>query len=129
MKSSYLGRSNATVWPRPPPPRAALLLVACLFVVGCAPHWSGSIGAVLAQSHRDGRLYVREAPPDMGAAKAGVQPDDEVTAIDGKLVLGMSPNDVHNAVSGAVGTKVRLTVSRDGKEMTFDVERGPLRGE
>jgi C-terminal processing protease CtpA/Prc len=41
----------------------------------------------------------------------------------------MSPNDVHSALTGAVGTKVKLTVLRDGQSLTFEVERGPLRGE
>jgi C-terminal processing protease CtpA/Prc len=75
------------------------------------------------------RLYLRDAPPDMSAAKAGMQRGDEVTAIDAKPVLGMSPNDVHGALAGAVGTKVKLTVLRDGQNLTFEVERGPLRGE
>ena len=119
MKSSYPGRSKATVWP----------WVGCLLLLGCASPWGGSIGAVLAKSHNDGRLYVREAPPDMGAAKAGVQPGDEVIAVDGKPVLEMSPDDIHKALIGAVGTKVGVTVLRNGESLTFAVERGPLRGE
>lgn len=106
-----------------------LLLIMCAVVLGCASRWGGSIGAVLAKSNQDGRLYLREAPPDMGAAKAGMQPGDEVTAIDARPALAMSPIDIHRALAGAVGTKVRLTVSRDGQSLTFDVERGPLRGE
>lgn len=133
MKSSYPGRSKATVWPRSTSPPGKLLLIVaiagCFVLLSCASRWSGSIGAVLAKNNQDGRLYVRDAPPDMGAAKAGVQSGDEVTAIDGKPVLGMAADDIHRALSGAVGTKVELTVSRDGQSVTFHVERGPLRGE
>jgi C-terminal processing protease CtpA/Prc len=119
MESNYPGRSKATVWP----------WIGCLVLLGCASPWGGSIGAVLAKSHRDGRLYVRDAPPDMGAAKAGIQPGDEVTAVNGKPVLDMSPEDIHKALIGAVGTKVQVTVLRDGESVTHSVERGPLRGE
>src|SRR5580692_8465554 len=100
VKCSYRGRSKATVWPWSPAQRVTLLLLACVVVLGCASHWNGSIGAVLAKSNRDGRLYLRDAPPDMSAAKAGMQRGDEVTAIDAKPVLGMSPNDVHGALAG-----------------------------
>jgi carboxyl-terminal processing protease len=87
------------------------------------------VGAVLGKNNHDGRLYVREAPADMGAAKAGVQPGDEVTAIDGHPVSALSPDEVHKALAGSVGSKVKLTVARNGQTLSFEIERGPLRGE
>jgi carboxyl-terminal processing protease len=84
---------------------------------------------LLAKNNSDGRVYLRDAPADMGAAKAGMHPGDELTAIDGKAVLGMSPSDIHRALAGPVGTIVKLTISRAGESVTFEVERGPLRGE
>jgi carboxyl-terminal processing protease len=65
----------------------------------------------------------------MGAAKAGVQPGDEVTAINDKPVAQLTPDEVHKALAGSVGSKVKLTVIRDGQTLSFDIERGPLRGE
>jgi carboxyl-terminal processing protease len=65
----------------------------------------------------------------MGAAKAGVLPGDEVTAIDGRAVASLTPDDIHKALSGAVGSKVQLTLVREGKTLTVEIERGPLRGE
>lgn len=84
---------------------------------------------MLGKSNHDGRLYVREAPPDMSAAKAGVHTGDEVTAIDGVLVASLTAEGVHNALTGSVGSKVMLTLVRDGQILMFEVERGPLRGE
>jgi carboxyl-terminal processing protease len=110
----------------PPPKRLALTLL--LLAAACAQRWSGSVGAVLGKNNRDGRLYVREVPADMGAAKVGIQAGDEVTAIDGKAVSSMTPDEVHAALAGAVGSKVKLTVVRDGQALTFEIERGPLRG-
>ena len=110
---------------------ALLLSLAALLSssAGCASKWNGSVGAVLAKNNHDGRLYVREAPEDMTAAKAGVRPGDEVTAIDGKPVHDLTPDEVHKALAGPVGSKVKITVLRDGQTLSFDVERGPLRGE
>ena len=102
---------------------AALILAAG----GCGGSWQGSIGAVLAKDNKDGRLYVRETPADMGAARAGLLPGDEVLAIEGKATKEMSAEQVHQALHGDVGTKVSLTVSRKGVERTLSVERGPLK--
>jgi S1-C subfamily serine protease len=134
MECSYLRRRSATVWPALPTTllgsskRLAVLLF-FLSLLACASKWSGSVGAVLGKNNHDGRLYVRDAPSDMGAAKAGVQPGDEVTAIDGQAVLTLSSDDIHKALAGAVGSKVKLTVVRDGQTLSFEIERGPLRGE
>jgi S1-C subfamily serine protease len=137
MKCSYVKRRSATVWPTrlsvvkflALAPFLLLLAAVSSSGLGCASKWNGSVGAVLAKNNHDGRLYVREVPDDMQAAKAGVHPGDEVTAIDGKPVHDLSPDDVHKALFGAVGSKVKLTVVRDGQTLSFDIERGPLRGE
>ncbi len=66
----------------------------------------------------------------MAAEKAGLRVDDEITAIDGEAIGGLSPQQVHEKLAGDVGTKVKLTVHRAGdapREVV--VERGPLRGE
>jgi carboxyl-terminal processing protease len=63
----------------------------------------------------------------MGAAKGGVRVGDELVTIDGNPVQTMSPDDVHKALTGQVGTRVKLTVRRDGKTLEVVVERGPLR--
>ncbi len=106
-----------------------LFVAGIVMMLNCTSYWSGSVGAVLSKNNRDGRVYVRDVPADMGAAKAGIQSGDEVTAIDEKPVLGMSSEEIHRALSGAVGSKVRLSVSREGQRLKLEVERGPLRGE
>ncbi len=106
-------------------------MLAALFValgcVGCGSSWKGSVGAVLGKDNADGRLYVREVPPDMAAAKAGIREGDELIAIDGVAVRAMSPDDVHKALAGQVGTRVKLRVRRGDQDLTLVVERGPLR--
>jgi C-terminal processing protease CtpA/Prc len=114
-------------------PTRSLGLLAGAFVIlivftGACATWTGSVGAVLGKDNVDGRLFVREAPDGMGAAKAGVSVGDEVVAIDGKPVAKMTPAEVHEALAGKVGTKVKVTVMRGGASLDFVVERGPLAG-
>jgi C-terminal processing protease CtpA/Prc len=94
----------------------------------CSGTWTGSVGAVLGKSNADGRVFVREAPASMGAARAGIAVGDEVVAIDGRLVAKMTPEEVHEALAGKVGTKVKIRVVRAGVTIEYDVERGPLQG-
>jgi len=83
---------------------------------------------VLAKSNVDGRVFLREVPAGMGASKAGMAVGDEVVAIDGRPVLKMTPEEVHEALTGKVGTKVKITVQRAGVVIELSVERGPLAG-
>ena len=65
----------------------------------------------------------------MAAAHAGLRVDDEILAIDGKPVKPMTPEDVHRALLGKVGSIVTLNVRRqDGAVLDVRVERGPLAG-
>ncbi len=90
--------------------------------------WTGSVGAVLAKGNTDGRLFVREVPPGMGAARAGLVVGDEVVAIGGRPVDKMTPPEVHEALAGKVGTVVKVTVLRAGVRLEYSIERGPLAG-
>ena len=98
-----------------------------LVMAGCAPEWTGSVGAVFGRDNHDGRVFVREAPSDMSAAHAGLRVDDELVAIDGRPVKAMSSDEVHAALAGKVGTKALLRVVRSGSTIDVPVERGPLR--
>jgi C-terminal processing protease CtpA/Prc len=95
--------------------------------VGCPAPTPGSIGAVLAQTRADGRITVREAPPGLPAAQAGIGPGDELLLIDGVDVRSMSPQDVHKALEGEVGTTVHVTVLRHGRVDRIALRRAPIR--
>lgn len=54
--------------------------------------------------------------PGSPAAKAGLRSGDVVTAIDGKPVSGMSPDDVYQTLDrGAEGSRHTLDIVRDGR--------------
>jgi C-terminal processing protease CtpA/Prc len=102
---------------------AALCFVA---VAGCGSNM-GSIGAMLGKSHADGRLVVKDTPQGMEAAKAGLQPGDEILTIDGRDARRMKAEEVHEALVGPVDSPVDLTVLRGDEVIRLRVRRGPLK--
>jgi C-terminal processing protease CtpA/Prc len=105
----------------------AFLACIALLAAGCAATWGGSIGAVLTRNNETGKVTVREAPEGKGAAKAGLVPGDELIAIEGHEVRNLSAEQVHAALEGPVGSKVKLTVqSETSAPHDVKVERSPL---
>lgn len=68
----------------------------------------------------DGSLRVIAPIDDTPAARAGIKAGDVITAIDGKP---FKPDEGDNSgpLRGAPGSKVTLTVVREGKDKPFDV--------
>jgi carboxyl-terminal processing protease len=66
--------------------------------------------------------FVKVVSPidDTPASRAGIQPNDFITHIDGKPVLGLSLSEAVEKMRGKVGTKIRITIRRLGKA-PFDV--------
>lgn len=106
--------------------RLAASIVGLSFLVGCSPSM-GSIGAMLGKNHDTGRVTVREVPPDMEGARAGLRPGDQVLMIDGRDARHLSAEDIHDALVGPIGSKVALTIERDGQIVRLEVRRGPLK--
>ena len=109
---------------------ASVRVLAVLFSAGCfSPACSGAapgtIGAALGQQ-ADHHVFIRSAPPGQGADKAGLLVDDEVIALDGKPVAGMTPDDIRRAVRGDVGSTLTVTIRRNGEQRDVKVTRTPL---
>lgn len=101
-------------------------LVSVLGSSGCGPPPHGTIGAILGQQG-DGRVFVRDAPPDLGAAQAGLRPGDEILFIDGVQASSLSPEQLSHVLGGPVGAPVDLTVLRDGQVLRVTVTRTEAR--
>jgi C-terminal processing protease CtpA/Prc len=84
----------------------------------------GTIGALLGQQ-QDGRLFVREVPAGLAAARAGLQANDEILLIDGRDVRDLSHKQIHAHLSGDVGQPVKLTVLRGEDVLRVTLKRTP----
>ncbi len=73
-------------------------------------------------------LTIVSPMPGSPAEEAGLQPGDEVVAVDGEDVTGIDANIVIRSVLGPAGTTVRLTIRREGESelMDFDIVRAEI---
>jgi carboxyl-terminal processing protease len=70
-----------------------------------------------------GEFLIIIAPmPGSPAEAAGLQPGDQVIAIDGEDMTGIDGNLVIRRILGPAGTTVRLTILREGEFEPFDVD-------
>lgn len=77
-------------------------------------------GIGVTYSLREDGGLISSVMEETPASKAGILPGDKLVAVDGKSILGLSNADVKAMVTGDAGTKVVLTILRDGQ--SFDVE-------
>jgi carboxyl-terminal processing protease len=68
----------------------------------------------------NGLVKVVSPIDDTPAAKAGLKPGDFITQIDGEPVLGMALNDAVERMRGPVGSEIKLSIRREGRD-PFDV--------
>ncbi len=73
-------------------------------------------------------LTITSPMPDSPAEKAGLKPGDQVVAIDGKDMKGVSAEVARSKVLGPAGTTVHLTIKREGETdlLEFDVLRAKI---
>lgn len=107
---------------------AFLLLVSIsIHLFGCGGGASGSVGAVFGRDNDTRALYVREVPPGLAAAGAGLLPGDQVVMIEGLYVRDLDAKTIHDKLRGEVGSTVALTILRGEEVLHLRVSRGALR--
>ncbi len=80
------------------------------------------IGAYLDQ--KEGGFVRIVRPIATGSAeRAGLQPNDAITAINGVSMRGKSLNDLVELIKGPLGTKIRLGIQRGDKRINVVVTR------
>ncbi len=88
-------------------------------------HFDG-IGAVL-EAHTDKntgqqKVIISSVLDGGPASTTKIRPGDEIVMVDHKMIRGQTLTDVVNKIRGKRGTKVVLTLIREGLEGSFDVE-------
>ncbi|MDQ2866361.1 MAG: S41 family peptidase [Candidatus Eremiobacteraeota bacterium] len=77
----------------------------------------GGTGIVIQEDQSSKYIDVSNVIPDGPADKAGVQPDDVLTAIDGVSTKGMKMETASSHLRGKEGTAVSLSIERQGKAL------------
>jgi carboxyl-terminal processing protease len=70
-------------------------------------------GLGLQVTAEDGAVKIISPMDDTPASRAGIQPGDYITAIDGQSIIGQSLNDAVKSMRGPVGTQISLTIARE----------------
>ncbi|MBN2717171.1 MAG: PDZ domain-containing protein [Deltaproteobacteria bacterium] len=101
------------------------LLTVSLFASGCInpqSKWrSGGLGIQLAQVE-DG-VVIKEIAPSFDNPEAKLLTGDYVVQVDGQNVANLPKEAILDIISGPVGSAVVVTVLRDGRMVTLEIER------
>ena len=79
------------------------------------------VGITIAQE--DSGFRILAVSPGSGAAEAGLAPEDLLVEVDGQDVRQADLAQVRALVTGKEGTTVKLGLVRDGKSLTYTVQR------
>jgi carboxyl-terminal processing protease len=79
----------------------------------------GGVGIEVTQE--EGLIKVISPIDGTPAAKAGIKPGDRIAGIDGVSIAGLPLNDAIDKMRGPAGSKIVLTVLREGEKKPFDV--------
>jgi len=91
---------------------------------------SGEFGGVgIEVGMEDGFLKVISPIDDTPAARAGIKAGDTIIKLDDKTVKGMALDDAVKLMRGKPGTKIELTITREGREkpITVTLERAVIK--
>lgn len=70
----------------------------------------------------DGGVRIKSVMEDTPAKRAGLEPNDLITHIDGATAAGVAQRDVIRQLRGRPNSPVRLTVARDGAPAPLSIE-------
>lgn len=74
----------------------------------------------------DSKLSVISTLDDSPAKKAGLQAGDLIEKVDGEDATSWTTSQAASRIRGESGTKVKVTVLRDGEEKEFEIERAKI---
>jgi S1-C subfamily serine protease len=101
------------------------VIAACCGCAAAANRWDGTVDAAFGYRTAERQTIVRGVAPQSFSARAGLQLNDVLVAVDGVDVTNATADEVLAAMRGPSGSVARLTVSRDGAVVEVAVERVP----
>lgn len=81
----------------------------------------GGIGVQILEEN--GKFIITSVYSGLTAQSAGLKVNDIIKKVDDQSVEGISIEDVSQKVKGQAGTSVKITVLRNNKELSFNVQR------
>jgi carboxyl-terminal processing protease len=84
------------------------------------------IGITISQDEKTKQLLVIAPIEDTPAFRAGILAKDIILEIDGKNTKGMDTNDAVSLIRGKAGTRVKLTILRNGQKKQFNIQRARI---
>lgn len=75
---------------------------------------------------QDGYIQIISVMDDSPAKKAGVKDGDIILSVDDVRYSGSELSEAAEALRGKKGTKVKMTVSRNGEVLSFELTRAPI---
>ena len=74
----------------------------------------------------DGKIIIYNPFENSPAKKAGLKKGDIIIKINGEDMTGKTSSDASQLIKGVAGTKVLITIERDGKQQDIEVKRGHI---
>lgn len=84
------------------------------------------VGIGITIQQESGGMRIMEVYAGGPAEEAGIQPEDVITAVDGTDIQDLSTTEIRDLVRGEAGTRVVITLERDGVTLEKSVERRKL---
>lgn len=86
-------------------------------------HGENSGIGVVMQSNEEDLIEIIQVIEGTPAENAGIKKGDSLVAVDGEEFAGSQTAEAAAKVRGKPNTKVKITVLRDGKKLTFEITR------
>lgn len=81
------------------------------------------IGIYMVADEDTKKIVVYYPIPDSPAEKAGIKSGDIIVSVDGKQYSFEEFDTIADHIKGKEGTKVKLVIERDGKQLEFEITR------
>ena len=85
------------------------------------------IGIYVGQSKDGEAIILGAVGKDSPAYEVGIKTYDVIVKVEGEDVTGLALDEVVSKIKGKEGTKVKVTMKRDNKEIDFEVERRSIK--